>query len=357
MAWMLGAFAGRGGTLAETETETPGATAITETVAPEQCAATVSSDLDIYDFPTLSNHVVGKFQVGNILVIYASYQDAQQATWYQLPQGWVLAGDALSLQGDCTGIPQLEGVNMPEPGEDATATLSPEESTSEPTPTPTESATPTPSAIPPPTNPVATDTLTPESPSTCQVPAYDTLDVWTGPGEQYDFVSTIPKGALMTVYGRTTDVYEVPWLLIGAQAPPFGWVPWYPWQAGDILASCPGVPEVNDATPFPTSTPDLPTPTQAQQGNGVTVTCTRTTVIGMVDPRASYVRATVNLASNLNIQLAQAVVGIQPDGSFSVTLTYPAQPAGTRLIVAFGEWDGAKFTKPATLLGQDCTGS
>lgn len=86
----------------------------------------------------------------------------------------------------------------------------------------------------------------------------------------------------------------------------------------------------------------------------VNVTCSWTQVTGYVQMTAPYVRLTVSRSSPMIQEIGSAVAAVQPDGSYSVTATYPAQTPGTHLIGAYGEWDGTSWLRPATTFGADC---
>lgn len=86
----------------------------------------------------------------------------------------------------------------------------------------------------------------------------------------------------------------------------------------------------------------------------VTVTCSWTQVSGYVQMAAPYVRVTVSTAAFPITQIGEAVGPVQQDGSYSVTVSYPEQPAGTRLMGGYGEWDGTSWLHPATTFGADC---
>lgn len=127
------------------------------------------------------------------------------------------------------------------------------------------------------------------------------------------------------------------------------------------------LPTPTSATPTPTETM-LPTPaptwtptTESNITPSATplpenkVTCSWTQVSGYVELSAPYVRVTVSTAAFPITQIGEATGQVSQDGSYSVTVSYPIQPAGTRLIVSYGEWDGASWLRPATLFGADCT--
>lgn len=86
----------------------------------------------------------------------------------------------------------------------------------------------------------------------------------------------------------------------------------------------------------------------------VKVTCSWTQVTGYIELSAPFVRLTVSLASPTIQEIGSASAPVQPDGSYSVTVTYPEQSVGTRLIGGYGEWDGTSWLRPATTFGADC---
>ncbi len=130
---------------------------------------------------------------------------------------------------------------------------------------------------------------------------------------------------------------------------------------GDIRADNPCLPSSRapTTTPIrPTAIPKSPTvipSTVPSPGNSYAfIGCDFANAYGNVDSiKAPFMRATVNLASNLNTELAAQVVSLT-SLSYSIHLTYPVQLAGTHLVLAVGQWDGTRYVQPATLIGGDC---
>jgi Tol biopolymer transport system component len=106
------------------------------------------------------------------------------------------------------------------------------------------------------------------------------------------------------------------------------------------------------STPTPMATPIPTTPPPPS----VEVTCSWTRVSGYIQMTAPYVRVTVSTSSFPITEIGSAVGPVQSDGSYTVTVTYAAQPAGTHLIGGYGEWDGSWWLRPATTFGADCAG-
>ncbi|MBN1310916.1 MAG: hypothetical protein JXB30_05795 [Anaerolineae bacterium] len=105
---------------------------------------------------------------------------------------------------------------------------------------------------------------------------------------------------------------------------------------------------IGTATPMPSLTPP-PVPV-----TDIEVTCSWTRVSGYVEASVPYMRLTVSLSSPTIQEIGSGIVAVQPDGSYSVLVTYSALPAGTHLIGAYGEWDGTTWLRPATTFGADC---
>lgn len=258
------------------------------------------------------------------------------------------------------------------------------------------------------TGTVTPEVTTPAPEAACQVTLDAPLDILSGPGAQFAAVGAAQAGAQVIVTGRLTDDQQHVWLAVTtADGAASGWVDAAAAQGQGILAACPALPVVTAEAPTPTLTPsptgtdlptDTPSPTPSPTSSPTpTVTpttnlratetptppsptvsstatpqtapatqnpppyqaavgCAKTTITGSTVMTAASVKVTVTLASNLLSTLASVVVDVTPDGRFTAALDYAAQPAGTRLIVAFGEWDGAKFMRPATLFGEDCSG-
>jgi len=97
-------------------------------------------------------------------------------------------------------------------------------------------------------------------------------------------------------------------------------------------------------------------PTAAAEIQRINVGCSSTHATVTLTAQARFLRINVSLASNLTTTIASKVVRVYGGigSSHSITVRYPAQPLGTRLIVAVGEWDGSKYVVPAALTGADC---
>lgn len=96
-----------------------------------------------------------------------------------------------------------------------------------------------------------------------------------------------------------------------------------------------------------------------QTVNAATITtlavrCQYTLVRGSIEVSAPFVRVQVVRADDLSNVLETRVVQVRGDGSYAALLQYTAQPHGTGLIVSVGEWDGANYVQPATLVGRNC---
>jgi hypothetical protein len=111
------------------------------------------------------------------------------------------------------------------------------------------------------------------------------------------------------------------------------------------------------ATPTPIEPPTAtPVPAFCTTPTTIVATCSWMRVSGCVTMTAPWVRVTAWTAAYPITQIGEAVGLVQPDGSYSVTVSYPAQPEGTHLLGSYGEWDGSWWLRPATLFGADCSG-
>jgi len=82
--------------------------------------------------------------------------------------------------------------------------------------------------------------------------------------------------------------------------------------------------------------------------------CTQIRVSGVVGTiKAAYVLAVVSLASDLTHGLNNSLSQMTSQ-YYSMTMNIPPQPLGTHLIVSVGQWDGANYVEPATMLRGDC---
>ncbi len=121
-----------------------------------------------------------------------------------------------------------------------------------------------------------------------------------------------------------------------------------------ISGDCTGPTPVASYTPLPGTGTPLPIGTLPAQPPYATIGCSSALVGGTVRViKAPYIRVTVNLASNLNQMLASQILPLT-DPQYNVPLSYAAQPIGTRLVIAVGQWDGTKFVEPAALVAGDC---
>jgi hypothetical protein len=98
------------------------------------------------------------------------------------------------------------------------------------------------------------------------------------------------------------------------------------------------------------------TPANAATINSVQVGCTKTTIAGNTEVAAKYVRVQIVLASNLSKVLATKVIATRhrAGASYTGTLNYTRQPAGTLLVISVGEWDGRRYVRPATTISRNC---
>lgn len=89
------------------------------------------------------------------------------------------------------------------------------------------------------------------------------------------------------------------------------------------------------------------------------VQCAKVRVSGVTTVAAPFVRVRVATADNLMNTLAQKEQPVFPaiGRAFSITVSFPQQPEGKRLMVTVGEWDGLSYVQPAVMYGQDCASS
>lgn len=140
------------------------------------------------------------------------------------------------------------------------------------------------------------------------------------------------------------------------------------YSIGVVYANNPCIGPAASPTPIPitpSSTPFIPSPTPIPLSatptfiapNTTIVTCNFTLTEGyFTQSNAPFVRLRVNLASNLNIELGSAVAPVS-NAYYAVSVSYPTQPEGTRLIISIGGWNGSQYVGPATIFGQDCAGT
>lgn len=86
--------------------------------------------------------------------------------------------------------------------------------------------------------------------------------------------------------------------------------------------------------------------------SNLTATCQSVDFGGSVGFPAPFVRVTVTSAATMT-ELSSAIVPVYY-GSFHANLSFPQQPANSRLIIAAGEWDGQQYLAPAATMGSDC---
>lgn len=82
------------------------------------------------------------------------------------------------------------------------------------------------------------------------------------------------------------------------------------------------------------------------------VWCDATVISGHIDVPAPYVRLNVSTSTPITT-IADIVVPVQPDGSFTGTAYYPLQPANSHLVGFYTEWDGSQGLD-STMWGEDC---
>lgn len=169
--------------------------------------------------------------------------------------------------------------------------------------------------------------------------------VWlrTAPNSYAAIVQTFQGRNVSLIFSYTRWDGVQWWASVNTQ----GVVPLYGWIEVNSLES---------ATPMPT---DVPTATDAAFNAPPTVTigCSQTTIEvhgpRISAPLAPFMRSQVVRLED-NTVLAVRDVPLPDDPPYIIVLTYPTQPAGSRLNVAMFLWNGTSNAGPAAIYGGAC---
>jgi uncharacterized protein YgiM (DUF1202 family) len=177
-------------------------------------------------------------------VMRVAYTDSRGvATFHGVPQGpYGILEVGPGIGGIASRVAKTAPVAIPP---------TPQPPTDTPTPTPTETLTPTPTPTATPTT-TPTPTPPPEPDAVIVAP----VNLRRGPGKEYDIISTLSPGQVLTVTGRIADAT---WLQVNTDQMQEGWVV----NRANLVTlnlSAEQIPIVSPP-PTPTATP-TPTPTE-----------------------------------------------------------------------------------------------
>jgi serine/threonine protein kinase len=186
-----------------------------------------------------------------------------------------------------------------------------------------------------------TATPTPVPPSTPQAQAQTNLEIWSGPGDEYDLLGYLPTGASAVITGR--DETEQWWQIrtsLGTTG--FGWI-----KAGSNLSEATNAQNMPIAlappTPTGTATPVLDTPTPISTPTPKSSTSTPNSLKATATPTLAIATATLPAATVTAAAPATSTptsTPIVPTGQF--TLLRPTLDTTSSGSVEFEwRWDGS----------------